>query len=758
MKLKSIMKLILLGILASCHSENSDDNLIQYVDPFIGTGNHGHTYPGVTLPFGMVQLSPDTRTEGWDACSGYHYSDGTIMGFSMTHLSGTGIGDYGDILMMPYAGKVSLDPGIEDDPASGYRSSFRKSEEKASPGYYRVLLDDYKILVELSATNRTGIQQFTYPESDNAGVIIDLEHSINRQKNISLFLTVINEQEIEGLKYTSGWAVNHYVYFRTSFSKKVSFELYKDDVLQPGMNHVEGNNIKARVKFTTRKNEKILVKTALSATGCAGAASNLQSELPHWNFSKVVSDAQNEWNKHLAKIKIKNSSGRDKKIFYTALYHASLAPNLFSDVDGRYRGMDQKIHQSDTAYYTVFSLWDTYRAEHPLLTIIDPELDKILIYSLLKKDIEGGILPKWDLASNYTGTMIGSHAIPVIVDAIMKNIMDYDTDALLNACNRAIEYDSTDMINYPSEEVKNQLMPGSKLLDIKYGYIPCDLEKASVSQGLEFAYNNWCIAILANTLGKKDTAMEFFKRSQHYKAYFDTSTGFMRGRKVDGTFEEPFDPKLSEHWKTSYAEGNAWQWSWYVPHDVEGLISLYGGNENFASKLDSLFSTDSDITGSEVSKDITGLIGQYAHGNEPSHHIASLYSFAGKPWKTQELVHQIRNKFYSDKPDGLCGNEDCGQMSAWYILNALGLYPVCPGDNKYYLGTPLFDEVTIPVSNDKNFTILARNRSCKNIYVKRVLLNDKVLTTPFITHSDITDGKVLIFEMSDKQEVFWDNK
>ncbi|RLD81243.1 MAG: glycoside hydrolase family 92 protein [Bacteroidetes bacterium] len=749
----SIITLLLLG--CDTTKIKVKESPIKFVDPFIGTDYHGHTFPGATMPFGMVQLSPDTRTLGWDACSGYHYSDSSILGFSHTHLSGTGIGDYGDILFMPFTGDVSIMPGKEDNPDTGYRSRFQKNTEKATPGYYKVFLDDYNIKAELTATNRVGLHQYTFPQAEEAGIIIDLQHTIHGHQNTINEIKVINEYEIEGFKNTKGWADNHYVFFKAKFSKPFEIELYENDNLIEDKKSATGTNVKVKLKFSTKSNEKVWAKVAISGVDNEGAAKNLDAELPDWDFDAVVEAAQNEWIKQLSKIEISDTNIANKRTFYTALYHSNLSPTIYNDVDGRYRGMDHNIHTSEHNNYTVYSLWDTYRAQHPLFTIIKPEYNQDLIRALLRKYEEGGILPMWELASNYTGTMIGSHAVSVIADAYMKGYRDFDTELALEAMIQSVVYDSVKPIPYPNERVKTKLMPKAKLYVDTYGFVPADMESTSVSKALEFAYNYWCIAEVAKDMGKSAIAEEYYAKSKTYDQYFDTETGFMRGKKLDGTWTEPFDPAFSDHWKTDYVEGNAWQWTWYVPHDVEGLINLYGSKESFATKLDSLFTTSAKVTGENASSDITGLIGQYAHGNEPSHHIAYLFNYADQPWRTQEIISQIRSKFYTDKPDGLCGNEDCGQMSAWYILSSMGFYPVCPGSTEYSIGKPLFTKIVLNLENGNRFRINTKNLSASNKYVKKVLLNGEKLTTPFISHSDIAEGKELTFIMGSKPVIFW---
>ncbi len=733
----------------------NQSNLIDYVDPFIGTAFHGHTFPGATVPFGMVQLSPDTRLIGWDACAGYHYSDSSIIGFSHTHLSGTGIGDYGDILFMPFTGQVQLDSGAVDQIDSGYRSRFNKETETARPGYYSVELTDYDINVELTATQRAGLHRYTFPKAEEAGILIDLVPTIHGHQNPLHEIRVLNNQEIQGLKLTSGWAKNHYVYFTAKFSKPFEAEIYLDNDLQVDVSQVSGKNAKVKLNFQTEKGEEVLVKVGISATGYEGSAKNLSQEVSGWDFDGLSEKAGEAWEEQLSKIKVETTDVSEKRTFYTALYHSLIFPGIYSDVDGTYRGMDQQIHHSESPNYTVFSLWDTHRALHPLFTIIQPEYNQELIRALLRKYDEGGILPMWGLASNYTGTMIGSHAVSVIVDAYMKGQRDFEIEKALVAIVHSVAYDTVKEISYPSEQAWGNLMPKAKLYEEQYGFVPCDLEKASVSKALEFAYNYWAIARMAQDMGEEDLAQEFFEKSKRYTTYYDSEVGFMRGKRLDGSWDEPFHPRYSSHWNTPYVEGNAWQWTWYVPHDVDGLIELMGGQEAFGVKLDSLFTTSSEVLGEKASADITGLIGQYAHGNEPSHHIAYMFNSVEKPWRTQEVVSEILNEFYTDQPDGLCGNEDCGQMSAWYLLSSMGFYPICPGDVRYSIGRPSFDKVEIDMAGGNVFTVRAENRSIDNPYVQEVRLNGEKLTEPYILHSDIEAGSSLCFVMGAEKIVFW---
>ena len=758
MNYRNIMLLIaMMGAGASSlGAKTPTDQRLQLVDPFIGTGFHGHTFPGATTPFGMVQLSPDTRTSGWDACGGYYDADTEIWGFSHTHLSGTGIGDYGDVLMMPFTGEVNISSGTPQKPDYGYRSAFDKKNQFATPGYYRVLLDRYQIKAELSATPRVGMHRYTFPQASKAGLVIDLKHSIQNRQTIEAQIEVINDHEISGWRHMRGWAPNRRIHFHAEFSKPFTAELFVNDAPGKEKSSATGKNVKARLNFATADAETVLVKVGISPVDCEGAKKNLTAEVPGWDFDGVVSQASAAWVQQLGKIQVKGGTPDQQKIFSTALYHASICPNLASDVDGRYRSMDQKIQQdSSFTNYTVFSLWDTFRAQHPLQTIIDPERDQAWIRALLRKHQQGGILPMWDLASNYTGCMIGYHAVPVIVDAYAKGLRNYDTALAMEAVLFASQYDDKKPIPYHSEDVKKDLMPKAKLYNATKGFIPSDLEGKSVSKALEFAYNDWTIATLAKSLKRDDVAAEYSKRAGYYRQYFDRSTGFMRGKNADGKWVEPFTPTDSNHTSGDYTEGNAWQWTWFAPHDVPGLIDLFGGREPFAAKLNELFTTSSALTGNEISSDITGLIGQYAHGNEPSHHIAYLFNWAEQPWRTAEIATQIMTDFYLATPAGIIGNEDAGQMSAWFILSAMGIYQVCPGDPNFSLGCPLFDEARVALPGGKTFVVKRQNASEKNRYVQQVTLDGQSLKSPFISYADIMAGKELVFTMGEQKVVFW---
>ena len=758
LKLINTMKLrtLLIGcfggfiMLNSCTESPSVKDYSAYVNPFIGTGGHGHTFPGAVVPHGMIQPSPDTRIDGWDACSGYYYDDNTINGFSHTHVSGTGCCDYGDVLLMPTVGNPQY---LTTDPESqklAYASGFSHENETAEPGYYSVFLDTYQVKAEITATQRGAIHRYTFPESAESGFIIDLDYSLQRQTNYEMEIEVISDTEICGHKKTTYWAFDQYINFYAKFSKPFAYTLITDSVTMDNGKRLPV--CKALLHFNTKKGEEVLVKVGVSAVDIAGARKNVESEIPEWDFDKVRKDARTAWNNYLSKIDITTSDKEDKTIFYTALYHTAISPNLFMDADGRYLGMDLEVHQGDTInpLYTTFSLWDTFRALHPLMTIIDPNLNNQFINSLIKKHQEGGIYPMWDLASNYTGTMIGYHAVPVIVDAYMKGYRNFDAPEAYKASLRAAEYDTTG-IKCP-DLVLPHLMPKAKYYKNAIGYIPCDRENESVAKALEYAYDDWCISIFAEAMNDFENKAKYERFAKAYEFYFDKSTRFMRGLDSKGEWRTPFNPRASTHRSDDYCEGTAWQWTWFVPHDVDGLVNLMGGEDAFVGKLDSLFTVESSLEGETTSADISGLIGQYAHGNEPSHHIAYLYTYAGEQWKTAEKVRFIMSDFYTDRPDGIIGNEDCGQMSAWYLLSAMGFYQVNPSDGVFAFGSPRFKKIEVKVRGGKVFTVEAPNNSEENIYIRKVYLNGKPYHKSYITYNDIINGSTLKFEMGKKPD------
>lgn len=710
----------------------------KYVDPFIGTGGHGHTYPGAVVPHGLVQLSPDTRTNGWDACSGYHYDDQTLIGFSHTHLSGTGIGDLGDVLFLPYTNELKLVSPNGDDKEPYFGSSFSHENETAIPGYYQVYLKDYDINVELTATTRAGLHRYTFPQSENPGLLIDLKRTIHNRELANSEFTIINKSEIQGMKQVHGWAPNRYVYFYAQFSEPFECTIEKNE--------------KAFLSFEkTEKEKEILAKVGISFVDYEGAKNNLLSEVSDWDFNKVRKDAHNLWEEQLAKIDIKTNDEKARTIFYTGLYHSALEPTISSDADGRYRTMDNQIAKNkEYVNYSIFSLWDTFRALHPLNTIIDPADNQAMIRSLITKYDEGGLLPMWELASNYTGCMIGYHAVSIIVDSYMKEQQNFDVEKAYLASKKSSSYDTINVSPTIDRHVlKYNLMPIGKQYKNTIGYIPADIEKQSVARGLEYAYNDWLIAQFAKALGNEEDYAHYIKLSKNYKHYYDTSTGFMRGRMEDGSWRTPFDPRRSDHNNDDYCEGNAWQWTWFVPHDVDGLAALMGSREIFIERLDSLFLTSSELTGENISADITGLIGQYAHGNEPSHQTIHLYNLVGQPYKTQQLVDEVLQTLYFDEPNGLSGNEDCGQMSAWYILNSMGFYSYCPGIPYYSIGRPLFDEVTISLENGNSFIVRTHNNSKTNKYIQSAKLNNEELDVLFFSHKELMNGGVLELTMGD---------
>ena len=751
MKNKLCMLLLATGIgLFSCAEKELPKEYTDSVNVFIGTGGHGHTFPGATLPHGMVQLSPDTRLLGWDACSGYYYDDTSIMGFTHTHLSGTGIGDYGDILFMPVVGEKPLIAGTAENPDEGYRSRFSHEQESARPGYYQVLLQDDSINVELTATLRAGLHRYTYPKASDARLIVDMEPTIHGHQHPVTQIRVVNDSTIAGMKYTVGWAKHHYVYFYAVFSSPFDYKLYSGTEYQSDSTSVTVNTAKAVMSFRNLPADgRVLAKVGISSVDEEGARLNVEAEIPNWDFEGVMKQANTVWNEALGKIDIETSDNDSRTVFYTSLYHAFIQPSLASDVDGRYRTMGHEIKQ-DASYtnYTVFSLWDTFRAAHPLYTIVTPEQNQAFIRSLLRKYDEGGILPKWELASNETGTMIGYHAVSVIADAMMKKQCDFDVKKALEACIRSSVYDTMGVTPMMDRQILNgKLMPVSIKYKNELGYIPCDKVGGSVSQGLEFAYNDWLIAQMMKEHNRKDLYDKYMELSRNYRNYFDPETKLMRGRLSDGSWITPFDPASVQR-PSNYVEGNAWQWAWFVPQDVEGLMELVGGQKSFEAHLDMLFTTSSELTGDpNAAADVTGMIGQYAHGNEPSHHIPYLYNYAGAPRKTQALVDHILRTLYHNDPNGLSGNEDVGQMSAWYALSAMGFYSFCPGRPVYEIGRPIFDKVTIHLSNGKDFVIQAKNNSVENKYIRSMKLNGEDLAEPRFSHFDLMKGGELIFEM-----------
>ncbi len=733
----------------------------SYVNPFIGTNEMGHTYPGATVPFGMVQLSPETDTiqysigkgyikEVYRYCAGYQYSDKTIVGFSHTHFSGTGHSDLGDFLVMPTTGPVQLNPGTAEHPETGYRSRFSHDSEKATAGYYSVLLSDYNIKAELTTTARVGFHRYTFPESSQANIILDMVSGIYNYdgKVVWSSIRVENDTLVTGYRQSQGWARERTMYFAMTFSKPIRNYGCRDDAklvysdfyrkfnTLKDFPEMSGRKLKTFFSFDTKAGEQILVKFALSSVSTEGAVKNLNTEIPDWNFDRIHQEAENAWNKELSRIAIEASEEK-KTIFYTAMYHAFLSPTVFMDVDGNYRGLDHNNHHADGfTNYTTFSLWDTYRALHPLFTLVQQKRTSDMINSMLAHQQQSvhHILPVWSHYANENWCMIGYHAASVIADAYMKGITGFDPQKALDACISSSTYAPYDGIgDY-----------------MKYGFAPADKTPNSASKTLEYAYDDYCISRMSGKMGKTEIAAKYAKRAEAFNFVWDGSTGFMRAKRSDGTFQAPFDPWSTE--RQGFIEGNAWNYSYYVPQDPIKLIALGGGNKKFISHLDSLFSQKLDEKYFKESEDITadGMIGNYVHGNEPSHHIPYLYVFAGSPWKTQERIHQIVTTMYTNTTAGLCGNDDCGQMSAWYVFSSLGFYPVCPGSNEYIIGTPSVDKATLNLENGKQFTISAKNLSDKNIYIQRILLNGTPLNTFILNHEDIMKGGTLEFVMGAK--------
>jgi len=705
--------------------------LVDYVNPFIGTGGHGHTYPGATLPFGMVQLSPDNGSQGWDWCSGYNYSDNVIAGFSHSHLSGTGIGDLCDISVLPVTGK-------EPDTMS-VKSSFSHTEEKASPGYYAVKLRDYGVQAELTTTVRCGMHKYTFPASSNAAIRFDLGFAVNWDKPTETYFRRVNDSTFVGYRYSTGWAKDEKVYFAVRTNKPVKSLTLFADKKKNDSEEIHAKNIIAYLNFNTTNNEVVMMKVGLSFADIEGAVESL-NEIRTWEFDVVRKSAEETWERELRKIQINTNNDGTKKTFYTALYHTYLAPVIFSDRYGNYKGVNGSV-QNGKMIFTVQSLWDTFRAANPLLTLTQTEIVPSIINSFLAFYDQSGLLPVWDLHFNETNTMTGYHAVPIITDAILKGVQGFDYEKAYEAMKKSAM----------------QKGRGTELYR-QYGYLPNDKSGESVTITLEYSYDDWCILQVAKKLGKTADVTEFTKRAQNWKNLFDKNTGFFRAKNSDNNWVQPFDPFKSEYGgKSPYTEGNAWQHSFFVPQDVEGLKRIHGSENELLNKLDSLFTVPS-ILSENAPSDISGLIGQYAHGNEPSHHIAYLYNYLQKPNKTAERVRDIMSKMYSNKPDGLSGNEDCGQMSAWYVFSALGFYPVNPASSEYVIGSPLVDQSIMFLPNGKSFRVIATNNSDKNIYIQSATLNGKDYTKNYITHSDILNGGVLQIVMGNKPGKKWGMK
>jgi predicted alpha-1,2-mannosidase len=712
--------LLLTSCTTNSHKQVQEERLTDFVDPFIGTGFHGHVYPGAAYPFGQIQLSPDNGTQGWDWCSGYHYSDSLVAGFSHLHLSGTGIGDLADISFLPVTSEVTFQKDEKNaDFAKRFSGKYTHSEESAKPGYYAVTLKNNGVKAEFTVTERAGLHRYSFPETGEKNMIINLGFAINWDKPYQTSLKVVDDKLVTGVRLSNGWAKDQHVFFAVRFSSPITKSVIEN---------VGGD---ARTVGVFSFGEKqILAKVGLSSVSVENAIANLDGSLAGWDFEATAQAASDAWEKELDKIRIQSNDKDQKTIFYTSLYHTMVAPALFSDANGDFKGVNGDTRKA-AGYnqYTVFSLWDTYRALHPLFTLSQQARVNDMVKSMLDHYKQTGVLPVWELEGNETWCMVGNHSISVIAEAILKGIGDFDVQLAFEAMKATAMADRDGMGFHD-----------------KLGYIPADKIQQSVAKAEEVCVDDWAVAAVAQKLGKTEDAAYFAKRALNYRNYFDKETGFMRGKLSNGQWTSPFDPTYSKHEGSDYTEGNAWQYLWLAPHDVNGLIELLGGKEPFANKLEGLFVAEG-VKGENASPDISGLIGSYAHGNEPGHHTTFLFNYAGKAWRTQELNRQIQTEMYTTKPDGLCGNEDCGQMSAWYVFSAMGFYPVNPSELTYQFGSPIVQEAKVEVAPGKFFTMKAPQASKENKYIQTVTLNGQKLDRTYITHQEIMDGGTLEFTM-----------
>lgn len=741
MNKKSLLFVPVLSLcLASCGSSQKGqemEDLTQFVDPCIGTGGHGHVFYGANVPYGFIQLGPTSIPQSWDWVSGYHVSDSTVIGFPHTHLSGTGIGDLHDINVMPVVGEVTYSRGDASSYETGLWSYSDRSKEVVTPGYYRTHLSRYNVDVELTATKRVGFHKYTFLGNESPAIVFDMVNGGCWDKTTEAVIRVVNDSTVSGYRYSKGWADDQRVFFRAEFSRKFdNVEFIVNDSVKEG-DMAKGAQLFARVNFAAGNQEPVYMKVALSPTSEEGAQLNMQTELSGWNFEKTIADAKAAWNKELNKVKVYTTDEASKKIFYTSLYHTLFAPSEFCDVNGDYYGADKQMHKGEGfVNYTTFSLWDTYRAAQPLMTILHPEKMSDIINTMLHIHQQQGKLPVWHLMGCETNCMVGNPGVPVVADAILKDIKGFDTELAFKALKES------SML--PERGMEHR---------IEYGFIPADKMTEAIAYDMEYAIADWAVAQAAQKLGKQEDYEYFLKRSKSYKNYFDASTGFMRGKMLDGSWRTPFSPYASSHREDDYCEGNAWQYTWLVPHDVEGLVECFGSKEAFVNKLDSLFLANGDM-GEASSPDISGLIGQYAHGNEPSHHTVYLYTLVGQPWKTADRIKEILHTMYTDQPDGLSGNEDVGQMSAWYILSSFGFYQVEPAGGKFVFGYPNFDKVEITVPAGK-FVIERENKGQQNNYIQGIVLNETEYKKPWIEYADIMKGGELKFLMGDEPVVWY---
>ena len=720
--------------LVSCTpaDQTAEADLLQYVDPFIGSGFHGHVFVGASVPFGMVQLGPNNIDKGWDWCSGYHYSDSICIGFSHTHLNGTGCGDMGDVMVMPMT-EVNVKRGNQDDISSGYASYYRHETEEAHPDYYSVMLDRYDIKAELTATARVGLHRYTFPQGKQAHILVNLKDGVGSIVTNS-YIRQIDEYTIEGYRYTRGWSPMRKVYFVLQADKPIAdLSLYDDTVQVAAKSQLKARAVKGVLSFGEQ--QQVMVKVALSPVSCENAMANLKAEMSGFDFEHVRKACAAQWNERLNRITIETDDEAAKRVFYTSNYHTMVAPTLFCDVNGQYRGINDMIYTAPEGFtnYTTLSLWDTYRTLNPLFTLVNDEMVPDIVNTMISIYHQNDKLPVWALQSGETNCMPGYSAVPIIADAYLKGFEGFDAEEAFAAMKATTVYPQQNAVPYVVER----------------GYIPCDKVHEATSIAMEYAVDDWGVAAMAKKMGKQEDADLYARRAMYYKQYFDSEIKFIRPKMDDGTWRTPYDPANSIHMVGDFTEGNGWQYTFFAPHDVYGLIELFGGDEEFITKLDAFF-VNNDSMGETASADITGLIGQYAHGNEPSHHIAYMYAYAGQQWKVAEKVRFIMDEFYTDKPDGVIGNEDCGQMSAWYVMSSMGFYQENPSDGVFVFGSPRFDKMTVKVRGNNTLIIEAENNSKENIYIQEVYFNGKPYEKSYITYDELIAGGTLKFVMGPK--------